>query len=272
MGGGFKNKKMKNRAITLTLVGVSLILISIFTGQSYAKIDPKSIVGIWLFDEGEGEEAFDSSDNGNNGRISGEPEWVEGKFGKALDLDGVDDCVDLGTDESLKPQRFTVVAWFSTRKLDGYGHIFQSGHDWNDMAGILLRVHQDGYFQGAMATGPGNTASWCNGPALSDDTWYHAALTFDGTTLTLYLDGKKADSTGGGEIFYDNVPVRIGSHPDSLTSLFDGLIDEIALFNVALAENDIKDIMNNGLEKASGISAVSTAGKLTTTWASIKAR
>ena len=49
--------------------------------QSDAKIDPKSAAGVWLFDEGSGKVAFDSSDNGYDGKLMGNPKWVDGKFG-----------------------------------------------------------------------------------------------------------------------------------------------------------------------------------------------
>ena len=49
-----------------------------------------------------------------------------------------------------------------------------------------------------------------------------------------------------------------------------GFIDEVGLFNIALSEDDIKSIMNQGLGRALGITAVSSAGKLATTWADLK--
>ena len=53
---------------------------------------------------------------------------------------------------------------------------------------------------------------------------------------------------------------------------FNGLIDEVAIFNVELAEKDIQSIMNKGLERISGLIAVELSGKITTTWDNIKAR
>lgn len=242
----------------------------ILSTPCYARIDPESIIGIWLFDEGKGDVAEDSSENGFDGTIMNGAKWVDGKFGDALEFDGADDYVDFGNDERLKPQQLTVVAWFSTRKLNGYGHIFQSGNDWNDMAGIVFRVHQDGFFQSGVTQGPGNTVSWVNGPNLSAETWYHAALTLDGTNVVLYIDGEKAASTAGAKVLYDEHPIRVGSHSHSVSSLFNGLIDEVAYFNEALSQEDIQLIMNEGLEEAINITAVSSAGKLTTTWASIR--
>ena len=259
------------KTVRLALLCISLIIIVLmFVGISYARIDPKTIVGIWLFDEGTGDLAKDASGNGLDGKILGDVKWDKGKFGDAINLDGVNDYVDLGTDERLKPQRITIVAWFSTRKLNAYGHIFQSGNDWNDIAGIVFRVHQDGYSQAAITQGPGNTAAWLNGPILKAEEWYHAALTFDGTTALLYINGDNVANAGGAKILYDQWPARIGSHSHSVSSLFNGMIDDFALFNEAISQDDIMTIMDEGLEKALGITAVSPAGKLTTTWGTLK--
>lgn len=55
--------------------------------KSLADVSPQDVVGMWLFDEGKGEVAQDASGNGLDGRLIGGPEWVEGKFGKALRFD-----------------------------------------------------------------------------------------------------------------------------------------------------------------------------------------
>ncbi len=233
----------------LTIICISFIIVSLmFAGQSYADVDPETIVGIWLFDEGGGDVAIDSSGNGNDGTLNG-PEWTnESKFGGALEFNGAGSYIEFATGESMKTQHLTFMAWFNTRKLDGYGHIFQTGNDWDDMAGCVFRVHQEGYAQSALAFGPGNTATWLNGPALEADTWYHMVLTYDGTTATLYLDGVNvASGDGQGEIMYDDQPVRIGVLSNTIGSAFDGFIDEVALFDVALEAEDIEAIMNNGL-------------------------
>jgi len=233
----------------LTIICNSFIIVSLmFAGQSHAKVDPGTVVGIWLFDEGIGDIAQDSSGNGNDGTLNG-PEWTsEGKFGGALEFNGANSYIEFATGESMKTQHLTFMAWFNTRKLDGYGHIFQTGNDWNDMAGYVFRVHQDGYAQAALAFASGNTATWLNGPALEADTWYHMVLTYDGTDAILYLDGENvANGAGQGEIMYDNQPVRIGILSNTIGSAFDGFIDEVGLFNIALEADDIEAIMNFGL-------------------------
>jgi hypothetical protein len=79
-----------------TVVCISFIVVSLmFVGIGNAKIDPKNIVGMWLFDEGKGDIAKDSSENGNDGELMNDPKWVDGKKkpSKALEFDGKDDYV-----------------------------------------------------------------------------------------------------------------------------------------------------------------------------------
>ncbi len=238
----------------LTIIYISCIIICLmFAGQGYAEVDPETVVGIWLFDEGGGDVAQDSSGNGNDGTLNG-PEWTnESKFGGALEFNGAGSYIEFATGESLKTPHLTIMAWFNTRKLNGYGHIFQTGNDWNDMAGYVFRVHQDGFVQSGMAFGPGNTTTFVNGPALEADTWYHMAMSYDGTNMVLYLDGENiASNPGQGEIMYDNQPVRIGVHSNDTGAAFDGFIDEVGLFDIALEADDIEAIMNSGLAGTAG--------------------
>jgi len=260
------------RSRRFLIIGMAIALnVGMLISSGYARIEQESIIGLWLMNENEDNIAVDSSENGNDGELKNGAIWnEEGMFGDALELNGAGAHVEFGVNENLKPEQFTLVSWFNTRKLNSYGHIFQSGKDWDDIAGIIVRVHQDGSFQTAMATGAGNTASWINGPALSDETWYHIAITSDGALFTLYMNGEKTGSTAGGEMLYDDRTVRIGVHPDDLGAAFDGFIDEVALFNAALTQEDVQAIMNEGLEEATGLLAVSSEGKLATTWGNIR--
>ena len=79
---------------------LSLILIILVPAFAAAQIDDSLILYL-SFDEGNGEDAFDTSNYGNNGVLNGGPEWVDGRFGKALKFDGVDDYVEIPDNESL---------------------------------------------------------------------------------------------------------------------------------------------------------------------------
>ncbi len=97
----------------ICLVSLTFALGSVFTGASHAA-DP-GLVGCWMFDEGSGTTAFDSSGNGNDGTLvladgAVSPAWVSGKYGSALSFDGVDDYVALTAQPPIT-NGFTFTAW-----------------------------------------------------------------------------------------------------------------------------------------------------------------
>ena len=104
---------MKTMVTRKNMVCVSLILVSLaFAGQSSARIDPASIAGAWLFDEGSGNTVKDISENGNDGEFVGDPQWVKGKFGEALEFNGTTDYVAVPDSPSLRiTDAITIVAW-----------------------------------------------------------------------------------------------------------------------------------------------------------------
>ena len=92
---------MKTVITRITLVCISLIIVGlILTGPSSAKLDLKTVAGIWLLDEGKGDTAKDSSGNGNDGTLQG-PKWVKGQVGTALSLNGSSDRVVIPDADSL---------------------------------------------------------------------------------------------------------------------------------------------------------------------------
>ena len=104
------------KKIRFTPVCVSIMVISLmFAGISYAKIDFKNCVGMWLFDEDKGDVAKDSSSKGNDGQIIGKAKRVAGKFGSALKFDGVTAAVSIELDvmDLNKDQSFSL--WFKTK-------------------------------------------------------------------------------------------------------------------------------------------------------------
>jgi hypothetical protein len=83
-------------------IGVVVLFIAgVLTASSYARIDPKTCLGMWLFDEGKGDIAKDKSGMGNDGTITGNPKWVDGKFGKALSFNGAE-SVSMGNPTPLQ--------------------------------------------------------------------------------------------------------------------------------------------------------------------------
>ena len=106
------------------------------------------------------------------------------------------------------------------------------------------------------------------------DTWTHIAVTFDSSKnnnqLVIYVDGVQAgSSTRPGKGAGNANPVDIGKWGGG--SYFVGIIDEVAIFKSVLTEDDLKTIMDNGLDKTlGGVASVDASEKLTTTWANLK--
>ena len=103
-------------------------LTSAFPLLSAAEVSVDDAIGIWLFDEGKGNVAKDSSPNGNDGELIAGPKWVEGKFGGALEFDGSGTSVETESADKLTEFElgdktdFTVTAWFK----NGCGHGFRN--------------------------------------------------------------------------------------------------------------------------------------------------
>ena len=115
------------------------------------------------------------------------------------------------------------------------------------------------------------------GGTFLDDEWIHVAETRD-------VKKRAYKMYKNGEVAAEDTWRKCGAHPcgdsspsglnfligDGYAGKFRGIIDEVALFNVVLSEDDIQNIMDNGLLRATGMEAIFPAGKLTTTWAGIK--
>jgi hypothetical protein len=248
----------------------SIILCLIFTGQSDAKFDMKSAVGIWLFDDGSGNVAKDTSGKGHDGKLMNGPKWVNGKFGMALEFDGKDDYVDCGNDDNLNVNTFTLMAWVFPTSIDASTHEMIGGKGWSATErSYYLSILQGKAF--VSFRNPGNTAQADvqGNTAFQKSTWYHIAGINNRkeNKAAIYVNGVKENEKA---IDYDVMvtpkPLWIGNLGDH-TLNFNGIIDDFAIFNIALIEDEIKNIMTKGLRF---VTAVSPAGKLAAAWGIIK--
>jgi len=258
---------------TFSCLCISLVFTSlVFTSISDAKVDLKSAVAIWLFDEGKGDVVKDSSENGNDGQSMEGPKWVDGKFGKALEFDGSDDYVDCGNDTSFDiVDAITIVAWtfplsqtFNHQDLVGKPSAYILGHM---DPGVIVRSYiNDGGWFGVDYSEPFDSYV---------DDWFHFAFTYDVSKLKVYVNGiLDGEGVRSGKIVINTNPVVVAHSCESqgFNAFYKGIVDDVAIFNEALSEDDIKSIMSQGLSRTLGITAVSPSGKLATTWAASKSK
>ncbi len=258
------------RVKCLLIPVVVSLAVGMLVGSGYAKIDPKTVMGMWLFED-EGDVGMDSTDNGNDGNVEGDPEWTgEGKFGGGLNFDAVDDIIKVPM--TIDYDEITVMVWVKEGGSPVRPRIVSNDHTDVTNKGFQLMYNTAGagsWFD--LGTGAQRVGAQFAYTAPADD-WYHYAGTYDGSTVRAYVDGELMAEAGGlsGPIADSGIDVHIGSSTYAISDALKGVLDEVAIFNVALSEDEIQDIMENGLEKATGVTAVASSGKLPVTWGSIR--
>ena len=256
---------------------VLLCLSTLFVGLAVApvvnaRIDPQTAAGIWLFDENDGEIVNDLSGNENHGTIEN-AEWTEGVVDSGLSLNGVNARVVVPDADSLDlEEAWSITAWIFVNKSDvNYGHIIGKRNDGLSDANYAFRTSATGTGWETYFWRGGWQGIWGQG-AVQKDVWLYMTAVYDGEGLvTIYENGI---SIGSGNIGAPppagTAELHIGGWQNNTSELLDGMLDEVALFSVALTEEDIRDLMENGLQAALGIAPVESVGKLPLTWGSVK--
>ena len=212
------------------------------------------LLAYWRFDEGSGYIAADSSGNGNPGILSNmtDADWVAGRVGGALDFDGTNDYVWVGATPMLANVfPVTVCAWVYPRTTSStYPIIMDKSGDGQDGWNFYLEGNRINYYnlQGD-AQGPA-------GPVLPMNTWTHVCVTWDGTEVTggnptggvkrymngaEYSPGEPAFSIAGA-LNDAAFSLTIGAAVDGTEEFFNGLLDELRIYNRVLSPAEITEL------------------------------
>ncbi len=237
---------------TINVIGDSLVnepitsvLISLSDMEgAFSKFDPNLVLYLPL-EEGTGTMTKDLSGWGNHGTLVNGPTWTNGRVGKCLSFDGVDDYV-YTTNQFTNPQTFSITTWFKTSSASGHKIIgfenVQTGTGCTNYDRHLY-VGTDGklYF----VVYDGETRVISTSITVTDNNWHFAVATFSSNTMNLYLDGNVVGSLSTGRAQNYNGWWRIGSYklsgPNATNGYFSGLIDEVRIYNRALSESEIQD-------------------------------
>jgi hypothetical protein len=223
----------------------------------------------WKLDETSGRVAADSSGNGNDGLLRGDPVWQpsSGVFGGALDLDGKGDYVKVDRPVGLNfaPNSFSVSAWVLPREVLGqWRTIAEYDRDSNNDNRFGLWIDPEGRFHFRVGW-----STWQSTQKLLPDRWYHLVATYNRNDrrLRLYIDtvleGTAIQSFGfnnpamstltvgvRGQSFGFNNPamstLTVGVRGDEAGEYLNGLIDEFRVFDSALTEEDILTLAGFG--------------------------
>jgi hypothetical protein len=252
----------------MLLILLSLLMVPVHAAQ----IDPNSIVAVWLCDEGQDDTLADASGNKHDGTFVGNVEWAEGKFERALEFFGeAGSRVEIPHHDSLTLDEWTITAWVNLPTGGGGAWVIIVVKDpGNGPQNYALDLNEQGRVFSEVTSGGGWSDCGSN-TTVYDDQWHFLAASYDGSALGIYVDGETENEQNFATPDSNTAPVTIGDRMDNSQPIT-GVIDDVGLFSMALDEDDLQDIMDNGLGKALGIAAVEPSAKLTTIWGYLKQR
>lgn len=253
----------------MRIFAFSFITILIMLFSIVSEATEEGLLLYLSFDE-EGKVAKDETGKTKGGTILGGVKWVEGKFGKALELDGKGGYVEIELTAELiftEKSSFTLDLWMKSKHptsnnkgiLGTYGPTKPTVH-------FGLYHLEDGRKSNMLFTVPGANVEDSQKDRVNDGEWHHLAGVRDRKSgvIRLYIDaeliGENNDqgnnpNNGMGKIW-------IGNH---LNRWWLVTFDEVRIWNRDLSETEIARLMESNI-----MATTSTSDKLTTTWGSIK--
>jgi len=226
------------RAVARDAAGNATTSAAVIVTVDTPPVDTSGLVGAWGFEAGSGTVASDSSTAGNNGAVAGGAAWTDaGRFGKALTFDGIDDRVNVADADSLDlAGAMTLEAWVKPSQHAEWRTVLLK----ESPSGLAYALYSSSLND--LPSGHINTGSERNArgtTALPLNTWSHLAVTYDGTTLRLFVNGEQVASTAlAGPIQTTAGALRIGGNAIWGES-FKGSIDEVRVYRRALTAFEI---------------------------------
>ena len=234
--------KQSETAVVLLAAVVFLIGHS---SPTLAQSGASGLVAAYGFDEGTGNTVQDQSGNNLTGTIVGATWTTAGMYGNALSFNGTSSYVDLGSPSAFQlTGSMTIEAWVKAAANpadDGQIVSKSNGAGWQLKTSPDTGPHTFGISVSVNSTTKAQRYSTAV-PALN--TWYHIAGVYDAAALTLstYVNGVLDNGTLRGTVpasqLNQTANVNIGRRTGGF--YFNGVIDEVRIYNRALSQAEIQ--------------------------------
>ena len=220
------------------LVAWMCLIAVLLVGTAHA-----DLVGHWNLNEGSGTIAHDSTGNGHDGELIGDPQWVEAQYGMGLEFAGNPDKVDIPYSEQLNPETAFSLSLWTNPDPSGSGHRSPiTSRDDFPQRGYIIYIEPGNTWQYWLGIG-----SWNNtqGPAVTFGEWTHVAATYDNGAKKFYINGELvAEGTG---IITPNTQqvLRIGGGATEGNGnyFWVGTIDDVAVFDHSMTDAEVRSAM-----------------------------
>ncbi len=228
----------------------SIVVLAGLVLTSTAKAADPGLVGWWKFEEESGT-LYDQSDNHNDGTsFQGVLYQQTGHVGYALGFDGVDDYITVGT-TGRPADTFSFGAWLktsATHQIDpesaagvggvsGQRYAFDPQHGGDSDGGAGLSVGTNGIL--VFEHGSNYMPATAVHEADIGDDWNHIMIVYDNKQPTIYLNGQAVRTGFASPRAVVNAPIRFGG---MAYGFFEGLMDEVRIYNRALSAAEIKKL------------------------------
>ncbi len=202
-------------------------------------VGEQGLVGYWSFNEGTGDTVKDSSKSKNDGVLSG-AKWAKGVFGSALEFNGASDYVNiLSPGGGITDKAVSLEAWIQSTGYNVNSNLVFAGPEGLDF-GIWI---QGGRFFAGVWNSEGTQYSAISPSSPTLGLWYHVAMTCDFNTdkvVRFYVNGilNCTSAAVGTAIRSGHTTIDVGGRTPN-ASYFNGIIDDVRIYNRALSEVEI---------------------------------